>query len=521
MKDRLPLGWTIKKLDEIIIDKITGEWGTESEGPGGVKVLKTTNFTNDGTINLEHVVYRAISKDIIQKKRLLYGDIILEKSGGSDNQPVGRVVFFDIDTKENYLCNNFTQILRINEAVAYPKFILYYLLDLHKRGITKRYQNKTTGIRNLQVTRYLDQEILIPPIETQKIIVSLLDKAAKCIQKRKESDELVDMYLQSVFIEMFGDPIANTKGWGIKTLESVCSIIYRYPTFYGLTYIKSGTPVVRIGNILKSGIVDPDLNNYVFIDEAINIKYPHTILELSDIVMAVRGDGSTAKRIGYVNSSNLVGANISPNLLRFKADIRVMDPSYMFHLLKSFGGQQLLDKYVNRTAKKNINARDIKRIKVPVPPIELQNEFAKITEKINKLKQKQKQSNEELSMLFKSLLQKTLRGELTSTEIIDEESFHTDEFNFDNFKEHIKVEFGKEHFRFKELSESINKRFKSIEYEEIKKNLFKALEEPFNGSQPFLAQILKQIPSNLDLSLQDKEINYLITDYLRRNNEIA
>jgi len=135
-------------------------------------------------------------------------------------------------------------------------------------------------------------------------------------------------------------------------------------------------------------------------------------LELQDIVMAVRGDGSTAKRIGLVTSDSLVSANISPNLLRFKAKAKVSHPLFLFHFMVSDLGQSLLESYVTRTAKKTITAEVIKKIKIPLPPFSFQQEFAHRVEAVEKLKAAHRASLSELDTLFASLQHRAFRGEL-------------------------------------------------------------------------------------------------------------
>nr|WP_242052708.1 restriction endonuclease subunit S [Sphaerospermopsis sp. FACHB-1194] len=211
---------------------------------------------------------------------------------------------------------------------------------------------------------------------------------------------------------MFGDPVKNPKGWSCKNLGDTCAEIYRYPTFYGFQYQTIGTPVARIGNILLDGRLDPNISNYVFIDPVISKQFPRTILELYDIVMAVRGDGSTAKRIGLVTSNSLVGANISPNLLRFKAKANISHPLFLFHFMISDKGQKLLESYVTRTAKKTITAEGIKKIKIPLPPFSLQKEFAQRVEAVEELKKSHRASLSELDALFASLQHRAFKGEL-------------------------------------------------------------------------------------------------------------
>ncbi|MCH8293104.1 restriction endonuclease subunit S [Candidatus Poribacteria bacterium] len=169
---------------------------------------------------------------------------------------------------------------------------------------------------------------------------------------------------------------------------------------------------MRIGNILSNGFLNPDLSEYVLIDPKVSQLFPRTKLELYDILMAVRGDGSTAKRIGMVTSKNLVGANISPNLLRFQAKQETVTPIYLFYFMTSKGGQTLLERYVTRTAKKTITAQAIKTISICLPPYSLQQKFDKLVKTTWQMKQNVDKTSWESSRFFNALVQRAFRGEL-------------------------------------------------------------------------------------------------------------
>lgn len=202
------------KLGEVFESQIAGEWGSEcAENENGTKVLRTTNFTQEGRINYDDVVIRSINQSKVEKKRLHYGDIILEKSGGTEKTPVGRVVFCDEAIEGSvYLCNNFTQAMRVNQSIASPKYVFYYMWNFHCSGKTELLQNKTTGIRNLQVRLYLDLSIPLPSLETQRHIAAVLDKVSDLIAKRRQQLDKLDELVKARFVEMFGDPVTNSKG---------------------------------------------------------------------------------------------------------------------------------------------------------------------------------------------------------------------------------------------------------------------------------------------------------------------
>ena len=91
-------------LKSIIEKPVSGEWGDNDETGNGIYVLRTTNFTNDGVIDFSNTVKRQITKKNIENKFLKHGDILIEKSGGSDYQSVGRVVYFE-EQSDQYLFN--------------------------------------------------------------------------------------------------------------------------------------------------------------------------------------------------------------------------------------------------------------------------------------------------------------------------------------------------------------------------------------------------------------------------------
>ena len=166
------------KLIDITGKALSGEWGTDDNNGDGIPVLRTTNFTNEGAINYNDVVTRTIIKKNIDEKFLRKGDIIIEKSGGSDKFPVGRVVYFDGEGSR-YLFNNFTGLLRVqNQDVWYPRYVFYSLFANYRRGGTRLFENKTTGLHNLKINDYVSRyEVNETDIEKfRRVLFSLQEK---------------------------------------------------------------------------------------------------------------------------------------------------------------------------------------------------------------------------------------------------------------------------------------------------------------------------------------------------------
>ena len=193
------------KLIEITGKALSGEWGTDDENGSGIPVLRTTNFTNEGVVNYDSVVTRIITKNCIDEKYLRPGDIIVEKSGGSDKQPVGRVVYFD-GPEKTYLFNNFTGLLRVKDTNRWwPRYVFYSLYANYRRGGTREYENKTTGLHNLKTDLYVSRhKVTDATFDQQKQISDLLDRISRIIRLRKQEIRHLDDLIKARFVELFG-----------------------------------------------------------------------------------------------------------------------------------------------------------------------------------------------------------------------------------------------------------------------------------------------------------------------------
>lgn len=172
-------GWSVSPVSKVVHKPLSGEWGQEDTNSSGVKVLRTTNFTDTGFIDYTEVVTRSIDSKKIEAKAMRDGDILIEKSGGSDTKPVGRVVYYQ-ETSENFLFNNFTALLRTCTAELNSRFLFTFLFVNYWNGGTKLYENKTTGIHNLKLADYLDNTLIpLPPIDIQEQFTAFVEQSDK------------------------------------------------------------------------------------------------------------------------------------------------------------------------------------------------------------------------------------------------------------------------------------------------------------------------------------------------------
>jgi type I restriction enzyme S subunit len=367
-------------LIDLVNKPISGEWG---DGEGKIKVLRTTNFTNEGRLELKSVVERNIDENKVEKKKLLKGDIIIEKSGGSPSQPVGRVVYFEEEGL--YLCNNFTSCLRPKAKKVFPKYLHYILFSAHKGGITQAFQNKTTGIINLKLNNYLeDLKIPLPPLPTQKKIAAILDAADAHRQKTKQLLAKYDELAQSIFLEMFGDPVTNPKGWNKVKLGSV-------------TNMKAGK-FVPASEIFSN----PNGNMYECYGGNGLRGYVNSHTHKGNFVLIGRQGAlcGNVKMVSGVFHATEHAIVCSPK--------KEYETRWLYFLLDFIN----LNKYATGAAQPGLNVGKLVEIEIVLPPHDLQRQFV---ESFNLIEMQKVQSQHGLDQsinLFNSLLQKAFSGEL-------------------------------------------------------------------------------------------------------------
>lgn len=206
------------KLEDLVSDTFPGEWGSEPASENAIKVIRTTNFTNEGHLDLADVVTRDIEPKKVARKKLKQGDTILERSGGTKDNPVGRVVFFD--EIGDYLPNNFTQVLRPKESVnpVYLFYALYNSYNINKAAM-RAMASQTTGIQNLSMSDFMAKSIVLPSRDEQNKFEQIYRQA----DKSKFGD------FKSQFIEMFGNPLSLNQKNELKRLGECCILNPRRP----------------------------------------------------------------------------------------------------------------------------------------------------------------------------------------------------------------------------------------------------------------------------------------------------
>lgn len=382
------------KLKDITGKALSGEWGTDDETGVGIPVLRTTNFTNEGIVNYENVVTRIITKKDISEKYLQSGDIIIEKSGGSDKQPVGRVIYFD-GPENTYLFNNFTGLLRVRDKNEwFPRYVFYSLFANYKKGGTRPFENKTTGLHNLKTDDYVSRyEITEIPLNKQIAICAQLDQILKVINLRRKELSNLDDLIKARFVEMF------------DTVKDTCDVGHYIQS---LIAGKSLAGEAECQNkVLKTGAASFD---YFDSTQVKNLPLDY---EPKEEHLVNHGDII----ISRMNTSELTGAAAYvwdvpekvylPDRL-WKAKLYdECNPIFVWQMLIQPSTKEQIKRECSGTSgsMKNISKKGLLGIKVKRVEVRQQDQFAEFVIQVDKSKATVQKALDETQLLFDSLMQ--------------------------------------------------------------------------------------------------------------------
>ena len=184
-EEYLPEGWCTAPLSSFCTT-INGLWKGNKEPLINVGVIRNANFTKDFGLDYSKIEYIDVELKSFEKRNLEDGDIIVEKSGGSDNFPVGRSILFNGDSRK-YSFSNFTMSLRIlDKGLILPKYLYYALQYKYRRGDMKQMQTQTTGLHNLLTDKFLSAPIPIPPVSEQEKIVEAIEDLFRTVDEIRD-----------------------------------------------------------------------------------------------------------------------------------------------------------------------------------------------------------------------------------------------------------------------------------------------------------------------------------------------
>ena len=390
-------GWEYKKLGEIgnIVTGSTPSTKDESNySPREYCFVKPSDLPSQGIVLIEETEYYVSRKGLSKSRVLPTGSVLVSCIGS-----IGKI---GILTKEACSNQQINAIIPKNDIdskfIAYSIYAYRFLLESIANAPVVPIINKTD---------FSKIQIPLPPKSTQLSIVSELDKINELIRLKKEQLKDYDNLAQSIFYEMFGDPVENEKGWEVKKLGEISSLICNGNTPKGGSevYVKEGFLFLRSQNVWKNRI---DLEDVAYIDESTHLSLKKSILKHNDLLITKTGRintensslGRTALFEGGDGSANING---HVYLVRLKEN---MVHKYILYILISNSYRELIRKTcVGGIDKRQLNKDHIEDFPIIFPPIELQKIYSNRVSIIERQKSSVQKSITDLETLLASRMQ--------------------------------------------------------------------------------------------------------------------
>ena len=253
--------------------------------------------------------------------------------------------------------------------------------------------------------KYLKRETVpLPPLEEQRRIAAILDQAETLRTQRRTALALLDSLTQSLFLDMFGDPVANPKGLPICELQRLCTRITD-GTHQSPAWQKSGIPFLFISNIVE-GQINFDTHKFISADTHAELT-KRCPIEIGDVLYTTVGSYGNA---AVVSTKELFA--FQRHIAHIKPDRSKLDSRFLAAMIQSPGVRQQVDKVAKGIAQKTVNLADLKGLSVFWPPLPLQQTFATRIASIEALKATHRRALAALDALFASLQQRAFAGAL-------------------------------------------------------------------------------------------------------------
>ena len=364
----------------------------------GIPFLSSKNVKKDRFILDD---YKYISKETHEKltkyNKPTIGDILYTRVGSFGEAAV-------INFKMDFSIFVSLTLIKLKEELAFSRYIMHYLNSPYVMNLAKN-TTRGIGVQNLNVSTVRNFPVPLPPLNTQKKIVAVLDKAQELIDLRKQQIDLLDDLIQSIFYDMFGDPVTNPKGWEVKKLGEVCLINPKK------SEVKSKKNLfvtfLPMSSVSEKGNIDTSETRKMD-----SVYKGFTYFKENDILFAKitpcmeNGKGCIAK-----NLKNGIGFGSTE--FHVVRPLQLVTPEFVFFLTASKQFRDFAEVSMKgAVGQKRVPADFLSKFSLPIPSINLQTQFAVKVKLIEEQKELMQKSLYEMENNFNSLMQRAFKGEL-------------------------------------------------------------------------------------------------------------
>ena len=361
-----PSAWRTVRLKETITACRNGTWGEEPAGTSADSVcVRVADFDRRRLrVNLSEPTWRFIPESIRAAKTLRRGDLLLEKSGGGEQQPVGTVVLYDDDVPA--VCSNFIACMRVAPGFD-SRYLCYLHAALYFSRVNCRSINQTTGIQNLDAHSYLSESVRIPDFFEQKRMAEYLDRKTTLLDQLMEKKQRVLELLAEQRRALVGNAVLSGVGeipahWATTRLKFIRSGALLYGANEPATHDRGiGPRYVRITDLNDDGTLRED--TYESLPEPLARRY---LLQDGDILLA--RSGATVGK-AFVYRREWGRACFAGYLIRLRPDQQKMLPQYLHYYTQTHAFRQQVRQSAIQSTIANVSAERYGNFTVPLPPL--------------------------------------------------------------------------------------------------------------------------------------------------------
>lgn len=351
--------------------------------------------TKDGGKYIEKTLKKIKREGVVNSRMVYEGDFLLTNS-----MSFGRPYILKTS---GCIHDGWLVLSPKNENIHRDYFYYYLGSDIIKQKLS----SKAAGavVKNLNKEIVAELEVELPPLATQKRIAEILDAADALRRKDQELLKKYDELAQAIFIDMFGDPVKNEKGWEVKKIKELLFLGEKIS--YGIVQPgdeqQNGVPVIRVGDFKMLGI---SKNNIKMVAHSVEQKHKKTRLFGDEVLIACVG---SIGKIALADES-LKGYNIVRATARVRLDQNRVNRKYLAVLLSQPSIQDYFISETRTVSQPTLNIKQIEETSILLPPIELQNKFEEMYNHIYKAVAKL--LIDKSNRAFEALIQKAFKGEL-------------------------------------------------------------------------------------------------------------
>lgn len=365
---------------------------TDTLRPDYLPILRAGNIGNE--LNTESDLVWVPASNVGSEQRIQAGDIAICMSSGSPTV-VGKTASAKVGWPGSV--GAFCALIRANPDRCLPEYLAFFLKSARFRKWTSESQG--ANIKNIRKSALEDFEVPVPPLPEQRRIVDLLSRAEGIVRLRREAEKKAAELIPALFLDMFGDPATNPKGWPVATVGDVLAAA-DYGSSSKASSDGAGLPMIRMGNVTYDGNLD--LADLKYVDLAPE-EVERYSLQTGDILFNRTNSKELVGKTGLWDGS--CEAIVASYFIRLRVKRDVLSPHFLWAFMNTaYMKRVIFDTARGAIGQSNINSKELRAFPLPVPSLSLQEQFALRCAEVSGMAVQQSSATIKAQSVFDALL---------------------------------------------------------------------------------------------------------------------